>query len=45
MTREKHKDGKLLFIGGGIANFTNVAETFNGIIRVSGVGQDVLQCN
>ena len=34
MTREKHPDGgKLLFIGGGIANFTNVAETFNGIIR------------
>jgi len=25
-------DGKILIIGGGIANFTNVAETFNGII-------------
>ncbi|KAI8985209.1 citrate synthase-like protein [Pilobolus umbonatus] len=25
--------GKLLFIGGGIANFTNVATTFKGIIR------------
>ncbi|KAI8611687.1 citrate synthase-like protein [Chytriomyces sp. MP71] len=26
-------DGKFLFIGGGIANFTNVAATFKGIIR------------
>ncbi|KIP02148.1 hypothetical protein PHLGIDRAFT_130891 [Phlebiopsis gigantea 11061_1 CR5-6] len=26
-------DGKLLIIGGGIANFTNVAATFKGIIR------------
>ncbi|KAI8067040.1 citrate synthase-like protein [Gongronella butleri] len=26
-------EGKLLFIGGGIANFTNVATTFKGIIR------------
>jgi len=25
--------GKVLFIGGGIANFTNVASTFKGIIR------------
>lgn len=25
-------DGKLLIIGGGIANFTNVAATFKGII-------------
>lgn len=25
-------DGKILFIGGGIANFTNVAATFKGII-------------
>lgn len=25
--------GKILFIGGGIANFTNVATTFKGIIR------------
>jgi ATP citrate (pro-S)-lyase len=28
-----HPAGKLLFIGGGIANFTNVAATFKGIIR------------
>ncbi|KAJ3385980.1 citrate synthase [Entophlyctis sp. JEL0112] len=34
MTRgEIHPDGKFLFIGGGIANFTNVASTFKGIIR------------
>jgi len=28
-----HPEGKLLIIGGGIANFTNVAATFKGIIR------------
>ncbi|PJF19574.1 putative ATP-citrate synthase subunit 1 (ATP-citrate (Pro-S-)-lyase 1) [Paramicrosporidium saccamoebae] len=28
-----HPLGKILFIGGGIANFTNVATTFQGIIR------------
>jgi ATP citrate (pro-S)-lyase len=33
MTREAHPQGKILFIGGGIANFTNVATTFKGIIR------------
>ncbi|KAI5121419.1 hypothetical protein M0805_006182 [Coniferiporia weirii] len=27
------RDGKILIIGGGIANFTNVAATFKGIIR------------
>ena len=26
-------DGKILIIGGGIANFTNVASTFKGVIR------------
>ncbi|KAH9255245.1 hypothetical protein BASA81_006685 [Batrachochytrium salamandrivorans] len=29
----EHPDGKVLIIGGGIANFTNVAATFTGIIR------------
>jgi ATP citrate (pro-S)-lyase len=29
----QHPDGKVLFIGGGIANFTNVATTFKGVIR------------
>lgn len=33
MTKEKHPDGKFLLIGGGIANFTDVAATFKGIIR------------
>ncbi len=33
MTREKDPKGKVLIIGGGIANFTDVAETFKGIIR------------
>ncbi|KAJ7621802.1 citrate synthase-like protein [Mycena polygramma] len=28
-----HPQGKILIIGGGIANFTNVAATFKGIIR------------
>jgi ATP-citrate lyase beta-subunit len=34
MTREKDPEGrpKLLLIGGGIANFTDVAKTFTGII-------------
>lgn len=26
-------EGKVLFVGGGIANFTNVASTFKGVIR------------
>ena len=30
---DAHPDGKVLFIGGGIANFTNVASTFKGVIR------------
>ena len=33
MTRSKSDNGKVLFIGGGIANFTNVAGTFKGIVR------------
>eukprot|EP01137_Pigoraptor_chileana_P036094 Opistho-2@31091 len=33
MTREKDPRGKRLIIGGGIANFTNVAATFKGIER------------
>eukprot|EP01117_Protostelium_nocturnum_P013289 TRINITY_DN4946_c0_g1_i1.p1 TRINITY_DN4946_c0_g1~~TRINITY_DN4946_c0_g1_i1.p1 ORF type:complete len:1079 (-),score=428.62 TRINITY_DN4946_c0_g1_i1:167-3403(-) len=33
MTRKKDDRGKVLIIGGGIANFTNVAETFKGIVR------------
>lgn len=33
MTRKKHPQGKILLIGGGIANFTDVAQTFKGIVR------------
>jgi ATP citrate (pro-S)-lyase len=33
MTRQHHPDGKVLLIGGGIANFTNVATTFEGIVQ------------
>ncbi|CAM1321921.1 ACLY (predicted) [Pycnogonum litorale] len=33
MTKEIHPDGKILIIGGGIANFTNVAATFKGIVK------------
>jgi succinyl-CoA synthetase beta subunit len=33
MTKKKHPDGKLLLIGGGISNFTDVASTFKGIIK------------
>lgn len=32
MTQEQHPQGKVLIIGGGIANFTNVAATFKGIV-------------
>ena len=33
MTRKKDARGKVLIIGGGIANFTDVAKTFKGIIK------------
>eukprot|EP00913_Durusdinium_trenchii_P010809 g10139.t1 len=33
MCRYKHPDGKFLIIGGGIANFTDVAATFTGLIK------------
>jgi ATP citrate (pro-S)-lyase len=33
MTKEKNPNGKILIIGGGIANFTNVAATFKGIVK------------
>ncbi|XP_063072236.1 ATP-citrate synthase isoform X1 [Engraulis encrasicolus] len=43
MTREKHPDGKVLIIGGSIANFTNVAATFKGIVRAIKDYQEPLQ--
>mmetsp|Transcript_69216 Transcript_69216/g.150619 ORF Transcript_69216/g.150619 Transcript_69216/m.150619 type:complete len:1089 (-) Transcript_69216:168-3434(-) len=33
MMKYKHPDGKILIIGGGIANFTDVAATFGGLIK------------
>ena len=33
MTKETHSDGKVLIIGGAIANFTDVEKTFLGIIK------------
>lgn len=33
MTRKKDPKGKVLLIGGGIANFTDVASTFKGIVH------------
>jgi len=33
MTRYRHPDGKILIVGGGIANFTDVASTFGGLIK------------
>jgi len=33
MTKQSHPQGKVLIIGGGIANFTNVAATFKGIVK------------
>ena len=33
MTRNVSPRGKILLIGGGIANFTDVASTFKGIVR------------
>ena len=33
MTKETHPDGKVLIIGGAIANFTDVEQTFLGIIK------------
>lgn len=43
MTKEKHPEGKFLIIGGGIANFTNVAATFKGIVRALREFQTKLQ--
>lgn len=45
MTREYDKRGKVLIIGGGIANFTDVALTFKGIIRAISDYQEKLKEN
>lgn len=45
MTREKDPRGKVLIIGGGIANFTDVATTFKGIVHALKEYQQQLQEN
>lgn len=45
MTRKPNPKGKFLLIGGGIANFTDVAATFKGIIRALKEYQKLLQDN
>ena len=45
MTRKPHPKGKFLLIGGGIANFTDVASTFKGIIKALKEYQTDLQEN
>ena len=43
MTREKDTKGKVLMIGGAIANFTDVANTFKGIVMALKEYQDILR--
>jgi len=45
MTRKKNPKGKFLLIGGGIANFTDVANTFKGIVRALTEYKDKLREN
>ena len=45
MCRHSHPDGKILIIGGGIANFTNVADTLRGIIRAIKETKEKLKAN
>jgi len=43
MTREKDPRGKILLIGGAIANFTDVASTFKGVVMALDEYQDRLR--
>jgi len=45
MTRKKDQHGKVLLIGGGIANFTDVAQTFKGIVKALREYKDKLREN
>ncbi|VDN42079.1 unnamed protein product [Gongylonema pulchrum] len=40
---QPHPNGKVLIIGGSIANFTNVANTFKGIVRAFEAYQERLR--
>jgi ATP citrate (pro-S)-lyase len=43
MTRERDPRGKIFIIGGSIANFTDVAATFSGLIKAIKAYSDVLR--
>jgi ATP citrate (pro-S)-lyase len=43
MTKERDPRGKILIVGGGIANFTDVAATFTGLIKAITNFQDDLK--
>ena len=48
MTKEKHdpkEDGKIFIIGGSIANFTDVAATFAGLIKALKAYSSILRSN
>lgn len=45
MTKEKDPRGKIFIIGGGIANFTDVAATFEGLIKAIVSYQDDLKAH
>jgi len=45
MTREKNPNGKILIIGGAIANFTDVAKTFEGIVLAMKEYKNLLKKN
>ena len=45
MTREMHPRGKVLLIGGAIANFTDVANTFKGVVMALKEYQEKLQAS
>lgn len=45
MTRNIDPHGKILIIGGGIANFTDVSATFTGLIKALNMFQDELKTN
>ena len=45
MTKEKDPNGKIFIIGGSIANFTDVAATFAGLIKAIQAYEDVLRAH
>lgn len=45
MTKERNPEGKILIVGGGIANFTDVAATFTGLIDALNSFQDELKAH